>query len=109
MLAHLLATSDFCTLGVRTTASEGVRATRHIPKVYDAHAMPLVAGKQVLLVDDVVNTGRTLAAAAHCIEGFACRALKSAAAVWDTVDVDTCQADFFGLRADGWVVFPWEE
>jgi hypoxanthine phosphoribosyltransferase len=109
VFSHVLGVADFCTIGVRTTTSERIRASRQIPVVRNGDSLHLVAGKQVLLVDDVTNTGATLVAAKDRVLSFGCRVVKTAVIICDTPDVQSCQVDYYGTSVDAWVVFPWEE
>lgn len=108
-LLHLLGLEDFCTLGIRTTISEDIRASRQTPVIRDDFSLSLVKGKRVLLVDDVTNTGATLIVAKNRILEFGCRSLQSAVIAWDTIDGRSCQADFHAIKLNAWVIFPWEK
>jgi len=108
-LSHLLQVAELCTVGVKTTTSDDVRAIRQVPVIYDALSLSRVRGHRVLLVDDVVNTGTTLIAAKECVQNSGSVEVRTAAIIWDTVGASICQADYVGRRIDAWIVFPWEQ
>lgn len=108
-LTHLLDVQDFCTIGVRTTKSEDIRAIRQTPVIKDNFSLDLVVGKRVLLVDDVANTGATLREAKNHIFSFGCREVRTAVIVWDIINSQFCQADYYSISVDAWVEFPWEK
>ncbi len=109
VLSHFLGVRYFYTLGMRTTTSNDVRAVRQRPTITADLPRRLVSGKKVLLIDDVTNSGSTLSTAKNHMIELNCTDVKSAVVVWDTVNVDCCQADYYAIRADSWVVFPWEK
>jgi hypoxanthine phosphoribosyltransferase len=109
LLAHLLGVSSFFTLGVRTTAGEGIRATRMTPVVTGSDALYSLKDRAVLIVDDVCNTGTTLRLAKSCVESFEPSRIVTAVTIWDGEGGHPCAADFYGHSTPGWVIFPWEQ
>ncbi len=66
-------------------------------------------GKDILIVDDLTDSGRTLHVAATAINAVAVKSIKTA-----TIFKKTCSAfepDFYVEETpkDEWIVFPWEE
>jgi hypoxanthine phosphoribosyltransferase len=70
--------------------------------------------ENVLLVDDVTNTGSTLDGARALIASGAPAAVRTTALFWDTVDPKSdiplahCAAEFVGKTVYAWLAFPWE-
>ncbi len=68
-----------------------------------------VEGKRVLLVDEIVDSGETLKAIMQKLsETYRIGELKTATLVVNTAHC-TIYPDFFVLKVDRWVNFPWEE
>ena len=107
-LSHLLNVKDFFTFGIRTTVTDDPYATRQPPMVVDDSILSLAAGKSVLLVDDVTNTGATLSIADECLLKHGCKEVKTAVLVWDMSKVKSCKANYYSASVAFWVVFPWE-
>ena len=108
VISHLLRIPAFHTLGICTTFSEEVRATRLAPIIHGETILEAVRGKSILLLDDVCNTGSTLRSAKACVENFAPTRVTTGVTIWDGDDSEPCHADHFGFYTPGWVVFPWE-
>jgi len=66
-----------------------------------------VRGLDVLIVDDVNDSGDTLAAVLRYLDGFAPRGVKTA--VLHEKVVTRCPADFVAkrIRKWRWIVYPW--
>lgn len=63
-------------------------------------------GLRVLLVDDVADTGKTLAAATSYISMHGPEEVKTATLYlkpWSML-----QPDYYGEVTDAWIIFPWE-
>ena len=106
LLSHLLNIEDFCTIGIRSTASDDVRAQRIKPIIYDSFSLQLITGKKVLLVDDIADTSVTLIEAKKELYKFGCKEVKSATIV--RAPASNGKVDFYAKEIKPWVVFPWE-
>ncbi len=65
-----------------------------------------VRDKKVLIIDDVVDTGKSLSVAVETLKLYGPSQIKTAALVvkpWSIVI-----PDYYALRSDAWVIFPWE-
>ena len=65
-----------------------------------------VKGKNVLLVDDLVDQGDTMARVSEYLQGQSPRVLKTA--VLFKKPWSTTEPDYFLEIVDKWIVFPWE-
>lgn len=116
MLSHHLGVRQLHTLTVRTTVDETPRGARHtIQKVAGTSALPNLSAEDVLVVDDVTNTGRTLRAAVGAIQGARHpRSITTGCLVWDTVPPlgsavpMPCMANLWIDMVNAWAHFPWE-
>jgi len=106
LLSHLLNIEDFCTIGVRSTKSDAIRAQRMKPIIYDSFSLQLISGKTVLLTDDITDTGVTLIEAKKVLLKYGCKEVKSATIVCAPASIG--KVDFYGKEVKPWVVFPWE-
>ncbi|MCY0868717.1 MAG: phosphoribosyltransferase [Desulfurococcus sp.] len=69
-------------------------------------AFPPLDGKRILVVDDIVDSGRTLQVVADLLSRFKYADLKFAslyAKPWSTL-----LPDYYGRIVEEWIVFPWE-
>ena len=106
LLSHLLNIENFCTIGIRTTKSDDIRAQRVKPVIYDSFSLQLITGKKVLLTDDITDTGVTLIEAKKELLKFGCKEVKSATVI--CAPASSGKVDFYAKEVNPWVVFPWE-
>ena len=106
LLAHLLNIDNFCTIGIRTTKLNEVHTQRVKPIIYDSFSLQLITEKNVLLTDDITDTGVTLIEAKKELLKYGCKDVKSATLV--CAPASKCKVDFYGKKVKPWVVFPWE-
>lgn len=68
-----------------------------------------LAGKNILLIDEIVDTGETFKQIKRAMEGkYEAHEARTAALV---VRTDHCKhlPDFYVVEANDWIVFPWEK
>lgn len=107
ILSHMLSVPDFYSIGIRTTEKENCR-TRVPNAIVKSGMLTNFSNKNVLIVDDVTNTGLTLGIAKKEVERHNPRLIKTAAVIWDGKNSPDCPADIFADYTPGWVTFPWE-
>lgn len=110
LLSHILNISEFYSIGIRTTLSENIKSLRlDSPIITKEDSLQNIYNKRILVVDDVVNTGRTMQVLKETLEKFAPLVYKTSALVWDGSYADLCPVDYYALYTPDWVVFPWEK
>ena len=114
-LSHILSVRTFIALHIQTRASDQARAKRIEPIILRAPLLEEIRGKNILLVDEVTNTGLTLGAARAYIKSFNPAEIRTAVLVWDTQppigmnEVPDIAADYCMEKINTWVRFPWTE
>lgn len=84
---------------------KGIGETRERPIIIH----PLVVdirNKRVLIVDDVVDTGKSMSIAIEMAKLGGAYSIKTAALVvkpWSVLE-----PDYYAMKSDKWIVFPWE-
>ena len=116
LLSHALGIRQLYALTVRSTVDEAARAERHsVPTIEGTNGLPDLSAEDVLVVDDVTNTGKTLMAAMDAIRTARHpRSIASGCLIWDTVPTEgstvltLCAADLWVDTVHAWAHFPWE-
>lgn len=109
ILSHLFCISEYYSIGIRTTSSERIKSERlSTPIIFKTNRLKNIQGRNVLIIDDVTNTGNTLQLAKNEIWEYKPANCKTAVLIWDGDNSSKCQADFYAKQTPGWVVFPWE-
>ena len=67
----------------------------------------ILDGRQILLVDDVADTGGTLVTVKEHIEGLSPKELRVAVVV--SKPISTVKPDYAVFNTDKWIIFPWEK
>lgn len=107
ILSHMLDIPDYYSLGIRTTEFERCRKRLQSP-IVKPNMLPDFTEKNVLVVDDVTNTGLTLRIAKQEILKRNPKLVTTISVVWDGMNSDKCPADIYSFYTPGWVCFPWE-
>jgi len=84
---------------------KGIGETREKPYVTFT-ALPQLDGKKILVVDDIVDSGRTLQVVGDILSRFKYAGLKFATIFvkpWSTVI-----PDYYSEVVEEWIIFPWE-
>ncbi len=103
ILADLLETRDFTTIQIEFYSD--INQTNSEPTL----KQPLTvnaAGKKVLVVDDIADTGKSLRLAKTHIQVQAAKEIKTATLYQKPQSVIT--PDFYEKQTVNWVVFPWD-
>jgi uncharacterized protein len=115
MLSHQLHISSFISLPVRRTTSDRLYATKHAPLIEQQHLLSTVAGKDVLIVDDVIGTGASIAAVLALLPLFTPSRIRSLSYFvnldhWMSTSGEklTNSITYIGQQVHGWIIFPWE-
>jgi len=113
-LSHRLGLRDVRAVEVVHTLDDNVHAAKTPePVAVNPASLGDLAGRDVLIVDDVAGTGQTLAAAASlAAQAGAARVRTAVCVVNEDNWVDRLPAEavmtYIGTSTRGWVVFPWE-
>lgn len=115
MLSHSLNIRTVYTLNITRTLSDEIDAAKFPPILGDNASLIATAGKDILVVDDIVGTGQTLGAAQRFLLTCSPRRLRTLACF---VNVANCERlgglyppgliSYAGTEVRDWVVFPWE-
>ncbi|MFF1712244.1 phosphoribosyltransferase [Streptomyces sp. NPDC058268] len=114
MIAHQLGIRDVRTIEVTHTASDGVNAAKtSVPAYKNPASLGDLAGRDVLLVDDIAGSGATLERTRRIVEALGVRRLRTAVltvnrANWPAPSCPEDRIDYIAEQTDTWVIFPWE-
>jgi uncharacterized protein len=111
MLSHALGVRPFAVLDIARTESDDHNAAKRAPELRDIMNVGMLPGRRLLLVDDIVGAGATLAAARALLEPI-CQEVRAAVLVWNLAnsagDGRRQAPDHHACLVHGWVEFPWE-
>ncbi len=86
-------------LGFVTASSYRGTATSPEALRLDLSTLPALAGRHVLLVDDIFDTGRTLAALVTRLEALQPQSVRTAVLLWKTTRTETAlRPDYVGFE-----------
>ncbi|BCL79637.1 phosphoribosyltransferase [Ktedonobacteria bacterium brp13] len=116
MLSHHLGVQAFLSLPIRRTTSDSVYAAKMLPEIGTIACVEQIAGKHILIVDDIVGSGATLRAALRLLQHYQPTHIQSVVYIvnrehWNPVNTGEPEESvtFVGKELSGWVVFPWEK
>ena len=115
LLSHRLAVTHVLTLSARRTLSDGVYAAKQAAHLVLPEYLQAIAGKDVILVDDIVGSGATVQAVRAALAAYRPRRLREAIylvnlAHWEPAQRQppTQEMTYIGQMIRAWAVFPWE-
>ncbi|WP_328373303.1 phosphoribosyltransferase family protein (plasmid) [Streptomyces sp. NBC_00445] len=114
MVAHQLGIRDVRTIEVTHTVTDGVNAAKTSAPAYkNPTSLGDLAGRDVLLVDDIAGSGATLERTRRMVAALGVRRLRTAVltvnrANWHAPDAPEERIDYIAEHTDTWVIFPWE-
>jgi len=91
---------------MRVEFYESVGKTKDFPRI----TQPLqvtVKGKNVLVVDDVADTGRSLVVAKDHIKRKGAKQIKIATLHYKPISI--FKPDFYIMKTNAWIIYPWEK
>lgn len=103
IMSDLLENQNLANLKVEFYRDIGVRGKR--PRITQPVTSE-VAGKRVLVVDDVADSGRSLRVVANHLRRKGAREIKVCAIYLKPQSVFT--PDFYARKTRKWIIFPWE-
>ena len=115
VLSHHLDVRHFLSFNITRTAHDGINAKKVAPTIGPNISFTTLAGKDVLLVDDIAGTGMTLTTVQKVLNTWSPLRIRSLVCVvnlnnWDGANVKEPPSVFsyIGKEVRGWVIFPWE-
>ena len=105
-LSHRLGVTDFRILGIQRNASDSRYSSRAAARLNYLSPDDGLAGRRVLLVDDITGDGGTLALAVPVLTGKGAAEVRVAVLVRNVNS--TAEPDYHGVSVNDWTVFPWE-
>jgi hypoxanthine phosphoribosyltransferase len=111
MLAYAFAIRSVTSIALERTVDDAPNAQKRIPTINETPWLICIRDMDVLLVDDVLGTGLTLATAMSIVTAYKPRSLRSLVSVVNVANADaarTVDVTYVGMRTDRWVTFPWE-
>ncbi|HSQ49367.1 MAG TPA: phosphoribosyltransferase family protein [Candidatus Deferrimicrobiaceae bacterium] len=103
ILVDLLEAPQFGTMQIEHYL--GIGAASDMPTLKQPNSVP-VMGKKVLVVDDIVDTGKSLCLAIAHLKQQGAKQTKTATLYYKPYSV--LVPDFYEQQTRSWVVFPWE-
>jgi len=103
VMSDLLENANTASIRIEFYLAPGVTARK--PVISQAIMVP-VKGVNVLVVDDVADTGESLKVAVEHLDVCGAKAIKTATIYYKPQSI--FKPDFFIIQTEQWVVFPWE-
>jgi uncharacterized protein len=114
VFAHALAVRTVRAVEVLHTISDTLNAAKtEVPQVSNPASLGDLAGRDVLIVDDIVGSGGTMACSTQLVSQAGASRVRTAvcivnAANWQGPQSPEETLTYIGATVEGWVIFPWE-
>lgn len=86
----------------------GIGTTRDTPVFLQFPADPLIAGKKLLVIDDIWDSGKTIAAVKQRLDTAGATYAVAVLHFKPGSSRVEGQPDFYAAETDQWIVYPWE-
>lgn len=103
LMADRLGVGRIYTVNVRSYVKVGARGK---VEVYQEPPRECIEGKQILTVDDIVDSGQSLSTITQLIRRYGAKDVRSAVLL--VKEESRYIPDFFVQKVKGWVFYPWE-
>ncbi len=103
IMSDLLENANTASIRIEFYLAPGVTARK--PVISQAVMVP-VKGVNVLVVDDVSDTGESLKVAVEHLDAGGAKAIKTATLFYKPQSI--FKPDFFIVQTEQWIIFPWE-
>ncbi len=103
ILADLLEAPQLTTIQIEFYVD--IARTRQEPVLKQALTIQ-VSGKNILLVDDIADTGKSLQLAKTCLQNQGAKEIKTATLYFKPQS--NTKPDFYEKQTGSWVIFPWD-
>jgi len=103
ILVDLLETPQFALMQIEFYMD--IAQTRQQPTIKQAPTVSVI-GKNVLLVDDIADTGKSLQLAKTLLQQQSAFEIQTVTLYYNHQSI--IKPDFYGKETNNWVIFPWE-
>jgi hypoxanthine phosphoribosyltransferase len=111
MLSHRIGVRPFSVIDIARTTSDAINASKSAPVWHGISNRDAVAGRRVLLIDDIVGHAMTMPMAAAALRDLGADPVTATLVVNQHnlgARAPRSVVDIYGCVVYGWVVFPWE-
>jgi hypoxanthine phosphoribosyltransferase len=111
MLSHTIKVRALSVINIVRTVSDDINSAKRDPVCHGISNPEWLAGRKVLLVDDIVGKAQTVGLATRALRDVGASPLSATLVVNKANLGDAAPesvVDFHGCVVNGWVVFPWE-
>ncbi len=104
LLARLLETKNILSVAVSSYENKQQKEM----KLLNAPDKELLKGKNILIVDDICDTGKTIIFLEELLKTYKVKSVKSAT-IFLNKEHNKITPDFYAKEVDKWVAFPWDK
>lgn len=115
IMSHLLNIRDIKVVNIKTTLTDKINSEKIPPRLVTSLKKSKIQGKKILIIDDIVGTGKSLTLLISKIKKLSPKEIKSAIIVLNEENYEKTPQhtrvfiNYIGKRVRGWVIFPWEK